>query len=536
METDPTHSPCSSTPSASKTSCSNQSLSDNSDEKAGRVKEREKTPEKIPEKRKNSMCQTFPKVDRRFSWRKSPPCKQSSIKPQQAPFTTHKAESDITCRILSAQIRKVKELKDELCDVQRTLEATNRENRLLTRLQHIHMKALQKYESPEGSIHHLIARHCSEVRTLRENLRTTQESERGLSLKLRVAESELLKAKDNLWRLQRLAEDKNLAEREELNKKLSSLLIKMEIDSTKIKVLDKQLHLMDNFYDRQLAMESKKTSEAYDTSRKLQEDILSLQQTIKKKDRELHIKNIYSHRMPRNIWKYGSVYSQRGLMFTRSTQTESGMVTQDQLSAHEGEEYGERQDKNIESENDSSKKEDNSPEMTSEEAPTHDVLAYEEKDDFLEIDEKYKEQNKESSTEGPNRPLLERDLGQGDTRHYEKNKLETVSTENKVDSKKRANDTRSYLPKLSRDYIFTAATENLHQGLPASGPIPSLSKAHSCKILHRDSSLGHEELSLPKIKTGKEKIGKCPGVSLSNRKNNLNNELVGTGYGVENSI
>ncbi|XP_075710731.1 lebercilin-like protein isoform X2 [Rhinoderma darwinii] len=546
---DPTESPSSASSSTtpsnrSNTSGSNRSSRDNSySEMSESVNETQKNAEKMAEKVKIKMCQTFPKVDKRFPWRKSPPWKRSSLKPQHLPFTTPKVESDVTQHVLSAQVRKIKELKDEMCDIQRTLDTVNRENRLLNRLQHRHMKALQKYESSEEGVHHLISRHSNEIRTLRDNLRTTQESERGLCRKLKMAESELLKEKDSLRRLQRLSEDKNLAEREELNNNLSSLLIKMEIDSTKVKALEKQLHLMARFYDRQLALESKKASEARDITRKLQDEILLQQQTIKEKERELHIKNIYAHRMPRNIWKYGDLYGQGGLTFTRSTQTESEMFTQGQTSAHEEREYRDPPDKNIECENDSAKEEDNNSQTTSEEAPTSEVFQAEDNDFFLEIDGKYKEQVKETegSTEGPYKIILEEHFGPEEPRHYEKNQLEDLCHENEAERRVGFRDTRSFLPRLNRHYTFTAATVNLHQGLPANGPITSVVKAHSCKslMLHRDPSLGHEELSLPKIQTGNcndNRGEKCPEVSMSVRKKNLMEELFGPGYDEKNNF
>ncbi|KAG9486245.1 hypothetical protein GDO78_009026 [Eleutherodactylus coqui] len=293
----------------SKRSCSSRSLSENSSSSS-------QTPESVnetPETPKNKMRQTLPKVAYTgFSWRKSPPWKRSALKPQHPPIAIRHAERDITRRILSAQVHNIKVLKDELCEVQRSLGDVKCQNRLLTRLQRRHLKALQKYEGSEGSVHHLITQHSNEVGALRENLRAAQRSERGLSLRLKTAEGELLKTKDNLLRLQRLAEDKNLKEREELSKKLSRLSVKMELQSSKEKVLEKQLHLTTRFYNRQLALESKKTSEARGTARRLQDQILLLQQTVKKKERELHIKNIYAHRIPRDIWKYGSREGQGG--------------------------------------------------------------------------------------------------------------------------------------------------------------------------------------------------------------------------------
>ncbi|XP_071994878.1 lebercilin-like protein isoform X2 [Engystomops pustulosus] len=520
----------------SKTSCSNPSLSDNSSpETPQSVNEAQNSPEKTPEQK--NMHQRSPKVDKGFSWRKSPPWKRLSLKIQHPPFTVPKAERDVSQRIFLAQVRKIKELKDELCDVQRNLEAVNRENRLLTRLQHRHMKALQKYESSDSGLQQLLTRHSNEVRTLRENLRATQESERGLSLKLKMADSELLKARDSLQRLQRLAEDKHLAERDDLNNKLSSLLIKMEIDSAKVKVLEKQLHLTARFYDRQLALESRKASEARDTTRRLQDEILSLQHIIKEKERELHIKNIYAHRMPRNRWKFGGLECQEGLTFSKSTQTEHKTCPQDLPGEGVGD-Y-DPQDKNNESENDSAREEDNNPQMSREDAPKHEVNN-EKDDDFLATDGMYTEQDKESSTEEPNQIILEEHLCLEDTMLHEKNPLDDSWNESKCDPGRRieSNDARSFLPRLSRRYTFTIATENLHQGLPASGPISGLSKSNSCKSLYRDYSLGHGDLSLPKIEGGNcnERKERRPEVSLIDRKKNLMEELFGPGYEGKNSF
>ncbi|XP_069619586.1 lebercilin-like protein isoform X2 [Ranitomeya imitator] len=460
----------------SKTNRNDRSPSKNS-KRSESVNEAHKAQIKTAAITNNKTCQTFSKVDKVFSWRKPLPRKRSSMKPQHPPLLIHKNEGDITRRVLSAKVRKIKELNDQLCDVQRTLEEVSRENKLLTSLQYRHMKALDKYESSEGGIHLLISQLGNEVKMLRENLRSTQQSERGLSVKLRMAESELLKMKDNLLRLQKLSEDKNLAEREELNQKLSSLLIKKEIDSTKVKVLEKQLHLTTRLYDRQLVLESKKGFEAQDMARKLQEQILLLQQKMKS--------------------------------------SESG--------------------------NESAREEDSNSQMGGEEAPTLDVLQDEKSNALVDIDgHKSKVQDREHSTEWLNQLLMEEDLGLGDARTYEKNHPENLRNKDKVGTvmSVETSHTRPLLPMISRRYVFTAATENLHQGLPAIGPIPSLYKAQNCKSLKLqcDSALSQVEFSLPEIEIGNEneKIAQRPEVSLSHRKKNLMEELFGPGYNMQN--
>ncbi|XP_074156601.1 lebercilin-like protein isoform X4 [Sminthopsis crassicaudata] len=139
-------------------------------------------------------------------------------------------------RIMSARLHKIKELKNELADIHRKLEATVLENQLLKRLQFRHLKAIGKYENSQNNLPQLMAKHHSEVKNLRQLLRKSQEKERNVSRKLRDTDSELLKTKDSLLTLQKLSEDKNLAEREELTQKLSALSTKMEANDKRIQL------------------------------------------------------------------------------------------------------------------------------------------------------------------------------------------------------------------------------------------------------------------------------------------------------------
>lgn len=65
----------------------------------------------------------------------------------------------------------------------------------------------------------------------------SQENERNASRKLRKVEAELLKAKNALQTLHMLSEDKALAEREELDHRLSALTEKMEENHKTIQVI-----------------------------------------------------------------------------------------------------------------------------------------------------------------------------------------------------------------------------------------------------------------------------------------------------------
>ncbi|MEE6518980.1 hypothetical protein FKM82_030349 [Ascaphus truei] len=173
---------------------------------------------------------------RRFATKKSIPWKCLARKHEPHRFHDANMEKDVTQRISSARLHKIKELRNELYDVQRTLEAVNVENKMLKRLQQRHIRALHKFESAENDLHQLIKRHNSEVRALRQSLRMSQVQERYVSRRLKETEKELLRTKDNVYDLQKLSDDNNLAERSELSRKLSDLTVRMEADDKNIKL------------------------------------------------------------------------------------------------------------------------------------------------------------------------------------------------------------------------------------------------------------------------------------------------------------
>ncbi|ERE75882.1 lebercilin-like protein [Cricetulus griseus] len=148
--------------------------------------------------------------------------------------TIAKRRDAMTHRILSARLHKIKELKNELADIHRKLEATVIENQFLKQLQLRHLKAIGKYVNSQNNLPQITAKHQNEVKNLRQLLRKSQEKERIVSRKLRETDSELLRTKDALQALQKLSEDKNLAEREDLTRRLTVLTAKMETNDKKI--------------------------------------------------------------------------------------------------------------------------------------------------------------------------------------------------------------------------------------------------------------------------------------------------------------
>ncbi|KFQ42513.1 Lebercilin-like, partial [Nestor notabilis] len=228
---------------------------------------------------------------------KIPHQNSSSLSLQSSMISQKK--NTVAQRISSAKVHKIKELKNEIVDLQCKLEASSLENHILKEIQYRHLKAIDRYENLESNLQDLLASHYNEVRTLRKSLRMSQEDERNSSRKLREVEAELLKAKGALQTLRMLSEDKTLTEREELDHRLSVLTEKIEVNDKRIQSLEKQLKLNNSSFSRQLANENRKALEAGIITKTLQMEINSLHQKIKEKDRQLYVKNIYANPMPK---------------------------------------------------------------------------------------------------------------------------------------------------------------------------------------------------------------------------------------------
>uniref|UniRef100_W5M0A6 Lebercilin-like protein n=1 Tax=Lepisosteus oculatus TaxID=7918 RepID=W5M0A6_LEPOC len=200
-------------------------------------------------------------------------------------------------RIMSARLHRIKELSSQVWDLQQQLNATLLENRLLKRLQGRHTAALRRFQDSQNCLPQMIAKHSGEVRALREQLRRSQEHGLAVSRKLRAAEAELLRIRDALQRLEQLAQDRSLEERDQLTHKLGRLSLDIELKTRRIQELEKKLKLNSAAFTRHLAAESRKTLEARDLTKFLQMEINHLSQKIQEKERELEIHNIYAHRV-----------------------------------------------------------------------------------------------------------------------------------------------------------------------------------------------------------------------------------------------
>ncbi|XP_064196638.1 lebercilin [Anguilla rostrata] len=203
----------------------------------------------------------------------------------------------VTKRVLSARLLKINEQRNELSSLQQRLEQLQRENRVLRQLQHRQERALHRFEDTESEVAQLISRHNAETHVLRERLRRTQERERAVDRRLHDADEELRRCRAALQKLRRLADDRQLGEREELARKLAQAQERAQEDERRIKELERNMELSTGSFQRQVTAERRKTHEVQEEVRNLREELERLTQKLKEKERELNTRNIYANRM-----------------------------------------------------------------------------------------------------------------------------------------------------------------------------------------------------------------------------------------------
>uniref|UniRef100_I3LGU6 Lebercilin-like protein n=1 Tax=Sus scrofa TaxID=9823 RepID=I3LGU6_PIG len=421
-------------------------------------------------------------------------------------------------RLLSARLHKIKELKNELADIHRKLEATVLENQFLKQLQLKHLKAIGKYEHSQNNLPQIMIKHQNEVKNLKQLLRKSQGKERTVSRKLRETDIELLKTKDALQFLQKLSEDKNLAERGELTQRLSVVTAKMEANDKK----------------------------------------------IQEKDRELDIKNIYTNRIFKNLHDKED--------YPKVSSTKSVQADRKSFSFPSVRHQGSQKSEDVPSWMTKGKKtagsvghQERSVEMI--QAIPQGISKLPNQEDSKQ---KYADLSKEEGhveiqpplentgrqrerTEDPEKIILmkeERELpperiqvvhpegegGQEDDTVKEKFKQKSDMDET---PDKNAPPSIKIPFRQRKHYSFTKATENLHHGLPASG---GPANAGTTRYTHSTSKhcTHTEELRLEHPATAYEpsfgkSSRKATDTTFTEKKSNLMAELFGSGYVFKNS-
>uniref|UniRef100_UPI00398E811E lebercilin-like protein isoform X1 n=1 Tax=Pristiophorus japonicus TaxID=55135 RepID=UPI00398E811E len=407
----------------------------------------------------------------------------------------------VTRHILSARLHKNKELKNEVCDLQRELDNAKLENRLLRQLQYRHMKALVKFENEHNNLPQLLDRHEGEVQVLKDMLRKSKEQDRSVTKQLKEAESELWKTKSALQKLKVLCDKKNLAERDDLTWKLTNLTKKLELDQQKIQDLEKILELKGKSFNHQLAAEHRKTREALELIKKLELEQRTLNQMLTEKERRLEAKNIYANRRLQGISKNGvSSLRKKVENVAKAIQTEecvspissfsphNVLPSLEKKTGHNEETPKEVDDEDYKAAKGQLGKEDSEMECEAErlrkeyEQAERRWKEMEEKDILENLErEKREKQEKERAAQFL-REAIERKEAEDqeqDTKHVKEREQQKVSEEEKDVNESLLDDVKEIgeilalsdglnkaPSRLRRRYRFTEQIENLHQGLP----------------------------------------------------------------------
>ncbi|XP_052811109.1 lebercilin-like isoform X3 [Mya arenaria] len=203
---------------------------------------------------------------------------------------------NITRRVLSARRLKINEIQNMNQEFQAQLRELKEENKLLKKTQHRTDKALQRFEDRESDLPQLIQRQNNEVRSLKDQIRKWREKFEKTDRYLRDAEDELEKAKIKLKKLKSLADEKELPERAELNKKLNNAELDMEAKDVKIKELERYIQNLEKNHRHEIGIERARNKDVHKQIAQLREENDKLNNSVKEKEKEIQIKNIYVNR------------------------------------------------------------------------------------------------------------------------------------------------------------------------------------------------------------------------------------------------
>ncbi|XP_032132732.1 lebercilin-like protein isoform X1 [Sapajus apella] len=326
--------------------------------------------------------------------------------------------------------------------------------------------------------------------------------------------------------------------------------------------LEKQLRLNSRAFSRQLAIENRKTLAAQTASKTLQVEVKHLQQKLKEKDRELEIKNIYSHRILKNLHdtedypKVSSTKSvqadRKSLPFTsmRHQATQKSDVPPLTTKGKKATGNIDHKEKSTEINREIPHCVNKLPKQEDSKRKYEDLLK---EDKHLEVQvllenfgrQKDKKEDQEKNTvsvkeEQELPPKIidiihpERETNQDDlVREKFKRSMQRNDTDD-TPGRCTAPYTKGPL-RQRRHYSFTEATENLHHGLPASGGPANASNTRCSHSTSKHLS-NREERELEHSDSGYEpSFGKSSRIKVKDitfrdKKSSLMEELFGSGY------
>ncbi|KAH9503652.1 hypothetical protein Btru_067066 [Bulinus truncatus] len=151
------------------------------------------------------------------------------------PVDMKKGHDSVTARVLSASRNKINELRNKVEELRIQIKDLEQENRLYKKLQFRQEKAIRVIEEKENDLPSILDKHNNEVRSLREQNRKLKEKYDKTDRYLRDAEDELERVKKKMNKYKEMCEQKELRERDELTRKLTTAELDIEEKMSKIK-------------------------------------------------------------------------------------------------------------------------------------------------------------------------------------------------------------------------------------------------------------------------------------------------------------
>lgn len=151
---------------------------------------------------------------------------------QQSP----RLANEVAQRMLSAKGHTISRLRNELEELKLKYDDNLSENRLLKQVQRRQEKALAKFQDDEAELPQLLKKHSAELDSLNRRIRKYQQKDKDKERRAKEQHEQLLKTRDELNRLQDLAADKGLKERDQLRRRADRLEEEIEEKNQRLKV------------------------------------------------------------------------------------------------------------------------------------------------------------------------------------------------------------------------------------------------------------------------------------------------------------
>ncbi|XP_047097561.1 lebercilin isoform X1 [Schistocerca piceifrons] len=198
--------------------------------------------------------------------------------------------NSIAQKVLSARMLRLKQLQNELNDAHFQINELATENRMLRTLQKRQDLALKRFEDKKADLPVLLNAHTEEVRTLRATIKQLRAQVREMEAKMKDRDTELTLLRERCSTLTDLCNNKQLEERDVLQKRVEELTKLNEEQTERIKLLNRKVALESKNYEHRLKTE---TTNHRNTQRELArvlENAAQLQTALDEKEKFIRSK------------------------------------------------------------------------------------------------------------------------------------------------------------------------------------------------------------------------------------------------------